>query len=74
MHVTSLSSLSPLTSHSFSSLLFALSPLSYLPKQVLKNAYDPGVLGRQEGIVSLPDDVLELISVVETFVASSEAA
>ena len=49
-----------------------LSPLSHLLEQVLKNAYDPGVLG-QEGIVSLPDDVLELISVVETFVASSEA-
>jgi hypothetical protein len=47
---------------------------SPLPRQVLKNAYEPGVLGSHDGIVTLPDDVLELISVVETWIASEGAA
>ena len=36
---------------------------------VLKNAYDPGA-GSQHGIVSLPEDVLEFVSIVESFVES----
>ena len=44
--------------------------LSHLRAQVLKNAYEPALLGRLDGIVTLPDDVLELISVVEAAVGS----
>ena len=46
-------------------------PLPPLPRQVLKNAYEPGTLGSHDGIVTLPDDVLDLISVVENFVAAA---
>lgn len=38
---------------------------------ILKNAHEPGVLGAHDGIVSLPDDVLDLIAIVESSISSS---
>jgi|SouAtlMetagenome_1021521.scaffolds.fasta_scaffold132371_2 hypothetical protein len=41
---------------------------------VLKNAYEPGATGLHHGIVSLPEDVLEFVSLVESFVESHACA
>ncbi len=37
---------------------------------VLKNSYEPAALGAHDGIVSVPDDVLDLIRLVELHLVS----